>query len=585
MTLVAGALLMWASTQPTETATVAEPVWFRFNDPPAMVAPLPNSIAVSRDGRKIAYTATVESEAGPMFQLHLRALGTLQARPILGGETGVSPFFSPDGERLGFFSLLDSKLKIVELQSGAVTPLVQVSTPRGGVWRDDDVIFYGPDTEAGLWRINSDGSGNVQVTFPDAEKGERSHRYPDLLPDGRTILFTVATSEILTFDEARIDALNLETGDRVTVVENGSFGRYVEPGYLLYAREGSLLAVSFDPETLKTSGRSVKVVDGVVTSPLTGGADFAVGRGGTLAYFAGDEVDEPRRLVWIDREGNSELVTEDELPYQAASCAPDGRSLVLDIDAANANIWLLELDRRTMIRLTPSRSNNRPIWAPDGQRVAFSSSGGDGRKPYWQSIDGSTPPAMIPAPDGFWWPMSFTPDGLEIVASLEATGEANWDIWVLPVSGDEKAYPLIASKHNEDFPRVSPDGSWVAYQSDETGRPEVYVQAYPGLGSKIRVSRNGGQTPVWSHDGKELYFASGFTPMGVKIMSVPMDLGPPLVAGAPFELFETTMFPGQFDVCPDGRFVLVQFPDEMPTVEGVDVAVGWTQTLPELVPK
>ena len=394
------------------------------------------------------------------------------------------------------------------------------------------------------------------------------------------------SSEILTFGEARIDALNLDSGDRVTVVENGSFGRYVEPGFLLYAKEGSLMAISFDPETLRTSGRSVKVVDEVVTSPLTGGADFAVGTDGTLAYFSGAEVLEPRHLVWIDREGQTELITDEELPYQAASCAPDGRSLVLDVDAANANIWMLELDRGTMIRLTPSRSNNYPVWTPDGQRVAFSSSGGDGRKPYWQDIDGSAPPEMIPAPEGFWWPRSFSPDGTQMVATLEAIGQSNWDIWVFPLVGEEDAYPLIATRHREDFGRVSPDGSWIAYESDETGRLEIYIQAYPGLGSKIRLSRDGGQAPVWSHAGDELYFASGAnSATGVEILSVAIDLGPPLVAGSPVKLFETTMFPGQFDVCPDGRFVFIQFKQELPTVHGVDVALGWTQTLSQLVPK
>ena len=170
---------------------------------------------MSRDGRKIVYTALVETETGPIFQIHLRTLGSLQAQPIPGTETGISPFFSPDGERLGFFSMLDSKLKLVELQSGAVTPLVQVSTPRGGVWREGRCdLLWTRYPRRGVWSINSDGSNNVQVTVPDAEQGERSHRYPDLLPDGRTILLTVATSEILTFDEARIDALNLETGHR-----------------------------------------------------------------------------------------------------------------------------------------------------------------------------------------------------------------------------------------------------------------------------------------------------------------------------------------------------------------------------------
>lgn len=172
-----------------------------------------------------------------------------------------------------------------------------------------------------------------------------------------------------------------------------------------------------------------------------------------------------------------------------------------------------------------------------------------------------------------------------MVAALEAEGQANMDLWVLPVSGSGQARPLIATKHNEDYGRVSPAGNWIAYESDETGSQEIYIQAYPNLGSKIRVSRNGGQAPVWSRDGRELYFASTLIAVGVKIMSVAVDVGPPLRAEAPEELFETDMFPAPFDVCPDGRFVFIHFSQEMPTVHGVDVAVGWTQTLPQMVPK
>jgi len=158
------------------------------------------------------------------------------------------------------------------------------------------------------------------------------------------------------------------------------------------------------------------------------------------------------------------------------------------------------------------------------------------------------------------------------------------NIFFLDVDSGE-AHAIRVTEEDDDYAQFSPDGNWIAYESDETGRPEVYVQAYPDLGHKIRVSRNGGQTPVWSRDGRELYFASGITPMGVKILAVSIDLGPPLIAGAPLELFETSTFLGRFDVCPDGRFVIIQFPEALPRVQGIDVAVGWTQTLPQLVPQ
>ncbi len=584
MTLVAAGLAIWRPMETSQSTATADPVWFRISEPPGLSVPYPNSIAVSRDGRKIAYDALIETEQGPMMQIYLRTLGDLEPRAIPGTVLGVSPFFSPDGQRLGFFTIDSFDLKIVELETGAVTTLVRVATPRGAVWRDDDVIFYGPDTESGLWRINTDGGESSEVTTPDPDRGERGHRFPDLLPDGRTILFTVASSDILTFDDARIDVMNLETGARTTVVEKGSYGRFVEPGYLVYAREGSLMAVSFDPETLETGGRSVKVVDGVTTSPLSGGADFAVSSGGTLAYLAGDVVREARQVVWADREGNTEPITEERHPYQGIECSPDGRTLALDIDAANANVWLLELERRTLVRLTQSRSNNQPIWTPDGERVAFSSAGGDGRRPYWQDVGGGLAAEEIPAPDVFWWPRSFSPDSSELVAELEADAQTNMDLWILPVSGDGEARPLLATQHDEALGRISPDGEWIAYQSNETGAYEVYIQSYPDLGNKIRVSRNGGERPVWSHDGRELFFASGLSPMNMTIASVPIDPGPPFRAGAPVELFETNLFPAPFDVCPDSRFVMIQFTDFLPPVRGVDVALDWTRTLTDLVP-
>ncbi len=236
-----------------------------------------------------------------------------------------------------------------------------------------------------------------------------------------------------------------------------------------------------------------------------------------------------------------------------------------------------------MIRLTPSRSNNQPVWTPDGKRIAYSSSGGGGRRPYWQDLDGAEPPQEIPAPEGFWWPRSFTPDGRELVASLEATGGADWDIWVLPLDGDEQARPLIATKHFEDWGKISPDGRWIAYMSDETGSPEIYVQAYPNLGNKIRLSRNGGVSPVWSHDGRELYFLSPLAGLEGAMMAVPIDPGPPLAAGAPQKLFEILAYPGPLTICPDGRFVFIQYPTTSPEVRSLDVAVGWTRTLPQLL--
>jgi hypothetical protein len=171
-----------------------------------------------------------------------------------------------------------------------------------------------------------------------------------------------------------------------------------------------------------------------------------------------------------------------------------------------------------------------------------------------------------------------------MVAALQSKGEDEMDLWVLPVAGDGEARPLIATKHQEDYGRISPDGNWIAYQSDETGDSEIYIQAYPDLGSKIRVSRNGGAMPVWSHDGTELFFASGMSPVDVGIMSVSIDLGPPLRAGAPVELFRTDMYPNLFDVCPDGRFVFIQFTEFLPAVRGVDVALDWGRSLPGLMP-
>ncbi len=487
------------------TATLAAVVWFRASRPTGPRAPvtfllsdrLPTAaesdpqrlFAVSKDGQRVVFVA--ERDGVPL--LHLRDLRALEAKVIAGTENAMEPFFSPDGQRIGFFA--GGKLKVVSLAGGAPEDRAQINWPRGGTWTPDDTIIFSPSDSGGLWQVPAAGGVASLLAQPDPAKGERSYRWPDVLPAGDAVVFTLTTSDIRSFDDARVMIRSLRTGEQRELIRRGSFAAGTATGHLLFARAGALMAVPFDAARGAVTGSAKPVLNGVVTYPVSGAAQYAVSADGTLAYIAGEAVARQATLNWVDTMGRTSALATEPAAYQAVSVSPDGRSAAVDIDGANASIYLLDLVRTSMTRLTLEWSNNAPFWSPDGARACFVSERGGVSRFYCQAAGGgSVPEPVTPARPSRPAGASWAPSGL---AFAELAPESGSDIWACATGDESNPRPFLQTRFNETNPRISTDERWIAYESDETGRTEVLRPAVSKAWTQVAdLVRRGNAAPV-----------------------------------------------------------------------------------------
>ena len=571
--LVATALVMgwgsWGTAPPTQQAThttkrltVAIP-----RDASLGTSGSSNYVGISPDGARLAYTGVVDGVPG----LFLHPLDQLQGTRIAGTESAINPFFSPGGSWLGFHDATAGTLRKVSIDGGATVPICDTNM-RGATWRPDGTILFTPDDEAGLWSVPAEGGIPVELTRADPDQGG-GHRWPDFLPGGQAALFTVAAPSSRQ-DESRIALVSLETGEWRVLFEGGSFGRYVGTGHIVYARNGSLLAVPFDLERLEVTGAAVQILDDVWMEPVGAlVAQFAISQTGALVYITSLGLPE-RSLVWVDRRGRVEPVMEERRAFASPSLSPDGERLAVTVwTGMDRDIWLYDLSSGTRSRLTFEKDNLRPVWMSDGRHVVFSSNRQGGSNLFRKSVDGSRETErLMPSMSGWQFATSVSPDG-RFLAFMQEESDTQQDIWVLPLGGDGEREPqlIVRTRFFDGQGAFSPDGRWLAYVSDESGRYEVYVRPFPDPGRRWQVSTNGGREPLWSQDGRELFFREGGT-MGAgkrrKLMSVLVRTQPTFQAGSPQLLFEGRyldgrMGPPEYDVAPDGqRFLMVQLHEE-----------------------
>jgi serine/threonine protein kinase/Tol biopolymer transport system component len=576
-------MALWVRWRVSTSTSGPAPLHFLLSDQlPALTTDL-RSFAISPDGQRVVYVA----ERDGVRRLYLKELRTTTAQPIAGTENAIAPFFSTDSQRVGFSD--GSHLKTIGIVGGAAVTLAQTPLFRGAAWAPDNTIIFSPDADGGLWRVPAEGGTPQLLTVPDPNKHERGHRWPEVLPGGDAVIFTVGTSEILSFDDARLMVRSLRTGEQHELLRGGSFATYATSGHLIYARAGALFSAPFDIARGTLKGTPTTVADRIVTYPLTGAAQYAVSGDGTLLYIPGSAVTPHRVLTWVDRTGYGTPVPLQPAPYSNLSIAPDGRFAAVTIDGANASIWLLELERAALTRLTTEWTNNAPFWTPDGTRLGFSSGRGSVRTLFWQPADGHTRMESLTSSHFSQSSGSWSPDGRTLVFDQlnPATG---WALWIMSMAGDRRPQPFVETTFNEWSPLFAPSGRWVAYVSDESAQNEravpqsgalprlathdIYLRPFPGPGRKVRISHDGGDAPVWSRDGREIFYLRG-----TDLMAVKTNATADLLPGTPHLLFRRATLFGGYDVSPDGRFLMIDdVPSSVPSAP-IAVVVNWTATL------
>jgi eukaryotic-like serine/threonine-protein kinase len=533
-----------------------------------------SAIAISPDGTRLVYSA------GPgniTAQLYLRALDGLEAHALLGTQGGANPLFSPDGQWIVFTA--GGRLLKVPVNGGTPVDLNPSSSLItaffGASWGSQGKIAVASSAAGPIEQV-SDIGGNLQP-LTQVDKSELSHRWPEFLPGGKGLLFMAAPGGTNT----KIVAQSLTTGERREVVQGGLFPRYAPSGHLVYAQGTNLMAVPFDVRRLVTTGTAVPVIEGILQAAPNGFSQYAFSSSGTLIYLSGGVQAAASKLVWVDRKGAEQPLGAPPHNYVLPKISPDGKRVAVGIEEADSQIWIYDVGRDTLTRLTFEGSSNiDPLWTPNGKRIVFK---GAGNRLFWQPADGSAGAEALTNSElsANNVPGSWTPDG-QVLTFLEVNPKTGFDVYTLSLT-DRKPQPFINTPSLETAPRFSPDGHFIAYTSDESGRLEIYVRQYPGPGGKWQISTQGGTEPVWNPKGRELFYRSG-----KKMMAVDVTTQGTFSADKPRMLFEDPYVPtprsfADYDVSPDGQHFLMLKANEQAQSE-IDVVLNWFEELKQKVP-
>ena len=515
---------------------------------------------LSPDGKRIAYVATSE---GGERQLYVRSLDQLDGTSLSGTREAIDPFFSPDGQWISFFT--ETELKKVSVFGGAPLKLCDVTNARGGTWSKNDIIVFAPDITAGLSWVPAEGGEPTPLTTPDSESNERSHRWPVFLPDGDTILF-MAHQFDGTYDDGIIQAASLSSGEVKTIHPGGTYPRYAASGHLLFVRGGTLFAAPFDADRVETTGPPAPVLEGVQSSGQGhGGTQLDVSASGTLIYLTGTATGSSMVISWADTEGNFKPLQDSPAEYSDPRLSPDGKRLLYSLDDGTSDdIWVYDIERGIPTRLTFHDANDdAPFWHPDGEHILFTSSRNGEFGIYRKRADGAGEAEKLWESEHTMGATSISPDGKIVVVAVNRP-ETGWDTGIFRLKeggastgqSDDVEY-LLQGPSTEVWGRISPDGRWLAYMSSESGRAEIYVRPFLGAEAKWQVSSDGGRTPVWSSDGRAIYYQNNGD-----LYATPVEVrGDSLQPGIPKELLSSSI-PNlgaeyAYDVGSDGRIVVL----------------------------
>ena len=539
-------------------------------------------LTVTPDGSRVIYVG----DRGR--QIFVRALDSLEPQPLVNGAALRSPFVSSDGRWVGFVENVAS-LKKVPIAGGPSIPVAEIDAViRGAAWLPDNTIVFATNRTAGLQRVSADGGTPTMLTKPDDARNEFAHLWPQLLPDGRALLYT-ALARTGGLPAARVRLLDLQTNASSDVLAGASNALYVSSGHLAYIAGATLWAVPFDLDRRATFGTAVPVLKSIVTTG-NGAGLFAVSRNGTLVYAHASGFDPlAATLNWIDRQGRVETIPAPPRPYAQPQLSHDGtRVVAATVRDPEVNLWVWDLTQRILTRITTDAALDlQPTWTPDDRWIVFGSNRGGGRQSLWrQASDGTGNPERLTQAAFLHGAPAVTPDGQHVLFS-ELTADGGGDTMQLTLA-TKQVTPVLHDRFQEIHAEISPDGRWLAYDSNRSGRLETFVQPYPITGSaRWQVSTEGGQSPAWSRDGRELFYA---TPDNA-LWSVPVPAaGSTWRAGQPVRVLE----PGQsrlsvgtarnYDPAPDGRFLVIGPPATAPKPPLLVVVQHWDQELRSRVP-
>ncbi len=538
------------------------------------------AVAISPQSRSIVYVSVYQDRT----QLYLRKMDQTEAIPIPGTDDASGPFFSPDGEWIGFLSA--GKLKKISLSGGTPQTLCDATLGRGACWGPDNNIIYTSAPGTGLWRISANGGNPEVVTRLDIENGELTHRWPEILPGGKAMLFTIRTSRNSSFDDTSIALFSFKTGQQSILIEGGTQASYAPTGHLIFARAGALHAAPFDYERLQITGPSIPVLENVIMDPATGAAQYGFSENGSLIYIQGDPWIAERSLLRADHQGKVESLSETAYPFQNPQFSPDGKKIVVMIEAANDDVWIYDIVRDNFIRLTyQAGSNVAPIWTPDSQKVTYSSNRAGPYNLFWKPADGSGAEQQLTASEFIEFPCSWSPDG-EVLIYSQNHPKTGLDLWSLPIGEESKPTKFIVTSYNEFAPKFSPEGKWIAYVSDESGQNEVYVQQFPGPGGKLQISKNGGSFPAWAPNGEKLFYVNDNTMMAVEISTKPkFEASPPqqLFKSEYLSIGSNPSIPN-YDLSPNGDYFVMIRTEQGKAPTRLHVILNWFEELKRLVP-
>jgi Tol biopolymer transport system component len=551
---------------------------------------LDRDLAITPDGSRVVYVGNRGT------QLFVRALDALEPVAVFTGAPH-GPFVSPDGQWIGFVDGI-ATLKKVALTGGPAVTLATLdgNARRGATWAPDDTIIVATNNASiGLLRVAATGRPPTVLTRPDRVQGELNHAWPELLPGGRAVLFTI-TAVTGGLDAAQVAVLDLQTGTRKVLVRGGSHARYAPSGHLVYAAAGTLRAVAFDLATLETRGTPVLVVTDVVTTLNNGGVDAVVASDGTLAYVLGGAIGAdggaPRTLVWVDRQGRETPIPAPPRAYLYPRLSLDARRVAVSAADREADIWIWDLSRTTLTRATfHPRLDTYPVWTPNGRRLIFGSERAGARNLYWQAADGTGAVERLTESPNQQNPAAVAPDGRRLIFTETAPKTAE-DVMQVELDGTHRVTALVQSPFAERNGIVSPDGRWLAYEANESGRFEISVRPFPEVNSgHWQVSTAGGTRPLWAPGGQELFYAS---PTGA-LMRVGVERASSWAATTPTLLVKEGYFtiPGgtsgrTYDIASDGqRFLMIKEAggtDQTAAPPQIIVVQHWTEELKRLVP-